>query len=96
MAIDSAEVRRIADLACLELDPKALELLRGQLGSILDYVARLEELDAEPAAVSPDAAASQAQLRSDEPVEGLEVDEALGNAPDAARGHFRVPRVLGG
>ncbi len=96
MAIDSAEVRRIADLACLELDPETLEEFREQLASILDYVARLDELADEPPVTSLDAPAARAALRDDEPKGGLDTDEALHNAPDAARGHFRVPRVLGG
>ena len=45
MAIDSAEVRRIARLAHLDLDEATIEAFTDQLQSILDYVAVLEELD---------------------------------------------------
>jgi aspartyl-tRNA(Asn)/glutamyl-tRNA(Gln) amidotransferase subunit C len=95
VAIDDSEVRRIAGLAQLELDEATTEIFRHQLGSILDHVARLAELDGAPA---PHAdlvpATGGAHLREDVEVPGLSRSEALGNAPDAAAGHFRVPRIL--
>ena len=94
MPIDQAEVRRIARLAHLELDEADVEALTRDLESILDHVALLDEL--EVGAVEPTAAAHDrpSALREDEPATSLSNAEALANAPQAAAGHFRVPRVL--
>ena len=95
MAIDNAEVRRIAGLANLELDDATLETFRLQLQSILDYVSMLEELDVRAIEATSASLVDEQRLRDDEELPQLSDDEALANAPDAAAGHFRVPRVLG-
>jgi aspartyl-tRNA(Asn)/glutamyl-tRNA(Gln) amidotransferase subunit C len=94
-SIDRTAVRRIARLARLELDDAAVRELAGELRSILDSVALLDELDL--AAVPPAARPGQdarAALREDDPTPGLDAADALANAPDAAHGCFRVPRVI--
>ena len=96
MPIDTAEVRRIARLAQLELAAETVEQFRHQLERILDYVAVLDELDVESTAPTAHTLEQGAPLRADELGESLTVDQALANAPDAAAGHFRVPRVLKG
>jgi len=94
-AIDRAEVRRIARLARLELDEADVDVLSSQLASILDYVAMLDELDlVEVPPTSHRLSDAGHALREDAPSPGLGTAEALANAPDAADGHFRVPRVL--
>jgi len=89
------EVIRIARLAHLDLDPETVPELARQLRAILDYVALLDEVAVE--AVPPTAGASgeRQPLRADDPVPSLPQERSLANAPDAAEGHFRVPRVLG-
>jgi aspartyl-tRNA(Asn)/glutamyl-tRNA(Gln) amidotransferase subunit C len=96
MALTSDQVRHIARLARLALDSAELKRLGGQLQSILDYVARIEELPDRPAASRPEGEpeARPAPSRVDEPRASLTEEEALANAPDADAGHFRVPRVL--
>jgi aspartyl-tRNA(Asn)/glutamyl-tRNA(Gln) amidotransferase subunit C len=96
LAIDDGTVRHIARLAHLEVDEAALPELRAQLGAILDYVAQLEELDAESAPDPGDAPPAAAGAREDEVVPGLAQDEALASAPESQAGLFRVPRVLSG
>lgn len=96
VAVDAAEVRRIAELASLELDPKTIETLRRELQSILDHVAILAEVDV--SAVPPSRAHRSAatRLRDDVVQPSLATEQALANAPDSGSGHFRVPRVLEG
>lgn len=93
MAIDLAQARQIAWLARLELGDAELTRLARELGSILDYVAVLDELDTSPGAPAA-AADAEKPLRDDRPRQALGVDEALENAPDPAGGFFRVPRSL--
>ena len=96
MPIDADEVRRIAALAQLDLDDAAVEDFRHRLGAVLDTVAALAAFDLEDAAPAPGAPDLPARPRGDEPRPSLHADEALGGAPDAELGHFRVPRVLRG
>ena len=95
-AIDRAEVRRIAQLAHLELDDAVVDALSLELESILDYVALLDELDVDAVDPAPWLPVEGSPLREDEPQPSLTHAEALKNAPDAAEGHFRVPKVLDG
>jgi aspartyl-tRNA(Asn)/glutamyl-tRNA(Gln) amidotransferase subunit C len=79
------EVRAIAHLARLELSEAELITFAGQLGSILDYVAQLRQVDTtgvEPLAHALD---MQNVFRDDEPAPSLPVEEALANAPARAR-----------
>ena len=94
MAIDVAEVRRIARLACLEPDRLDLDTLSRQLRSILDHVALLDEVDVEGTPPTSQATSAGTRRRDDEPVAGPGAEEALRNAPDASEGHFRVPSVI--
>lgn len=94
MAIDRAEALRIARLARLDLADGEIESLACQLGSVLDYVALLDEFESSPAEDVADASAGVGPraLRADDPRPGLAGDQALAGAPDAASGFFRVPR----
>lgn len=95
MGISIDEVRRIADLAKLELRPEEMAPLAEQLGTILEHMDRLSELDGDELAEGSSKPAAADALREDRPRPGLTAEEALQNAPDAASGHFRVPRFLG-
>ncbi len=95
MRITSDEVRRIASLANLQVSADEVTRLAAELDRILDYVAQLAPLDVEgvePAAGQP---ADRRFLREDRPAGSLTPEEALANAPESDRGHFRVPRVIG-
>jgi len=94
VAIGPDEIRRIAELASLDLDRSA-EAFDLQLCAILDHVAMLDELDvtddAPPIAFGT---TGQQRLRDDDVCPGPGAEAALENAPDAAAGHFRVPKVV--
>ena len=95
MAIDHAEVRRIARLAHLELDADAVATLSQELQSILDHVAVLDELDLGSVPAIARTPQNRQPLRDDTRRASLSQDDALSNAPEHAAGHFLVPRVLG-
>ena len=98
MKITLDEVKRIAHLAHLRFGEEELEKLRGQLDQILGYIDKLDELSTEgvePASggttgSSPDTG----MMRDDLPLTTLSSEEALGNAPESGRGHFKVPKVI--
>ena len=98
------EVERIAALAHLELTPEEVERYTPQLADILEYAARLAEVDpggdADDATWHPGGGAGP--QRDDDARPSLDRDATLSNAPDGVAdrrtndgGFFRVPRVLG-
>lgn len=94
VAISLDEVRRIARLAHLAFSPEEQERFTRQLSAILDHVRSLDRLDT--SAVEPTAhAGSGMALRDDAILPPLDNEAALANAPEAERGLFKVPRVLG-
>jgi aspartyl-tRNA(Asn)/glutamyl-tRNA(Gln) amidotransferase subunit C len=94
LAIDAAEVRRIAKLARIELDEESVELFSHQLRRILDYVAMLDEVETTAASPETRRPLREREARPDVEVASLSREEALGNSPDSGAGMFRVPRVL--
>ena len=101
MSLTLAQVEHIAALARLQLSEDEKERYRQQLEAILEYAARLQELDTAgilpTASVLPGAAGvlpGRSVLRPDEPRLGLDLEALLRNAPQAEAGQFRVPPVL--
>ena len=96
MPLDRAEVQHIAELAKLKLTDAELELMTPQLSAILDYAARLQELDTE--AISPTASVVPLHnvMRADVVTPSLPRDDVLINAPDKDdKGEFfRVRAIL--
>jgi aspartyl-tRNA(Asn)/glutamyl-tRNA(Gln) amidotransferase subunit C len=90
-----ADVERIAALARLALTDDEKALYAGQLARILEYARQVAELDSCPVAATASVTDGPAVERPDIPRATLGRDAALANAPDAAAGLFRVPKVLG-
>lgn len=98
MPITRADVEKIAELARLELSDQEIESFTTQLGSILDYMAKLNELDTsevEPMSHCLEEAGDSSQ-RDDIVRPGIGQELATRNAPDAEGGYFKVPKVIGG
>ncbi|MDO8681520.1 MAG: Asp-tRNA(Asn)/Glu-tRNA(Gln) amidotransferase subunit GatC [Acidobacteriota bacterium] len=90
------DVKRIAELARLELSAAELDLFTRQLGDILAYVEQIRTLDT--TGVPPTSSVLNRPVdRADEPRPSLSRADLLRNAPDAApeAGLFKVPRVIG-
>ncbi|MEO6866507.1 MAG: Asp-tRNA(Asn)/Glu-tRNA(Gln) amidotransferase subunit GatC [Gaiellales bacterium] len=87
------DVRHVARLARLGLDEPELERMAGELGTIIDSISKISELDL--ADVPPTTHALQVVnvLGEDVPHESLTPEQALANAPDPEDGCFRVPRM---
>jgi aspartyl-tRNA(Asn)/glutamyl-tRNA(Gln) amidotransferase subunit C len=94
MSIDRDEVKRIAELARLEIPEDQIERLAGQLSQVLDFAAAIQQLDlkgCEPTVFAP----ADAALREDEPNgRRLGPEQALAAAPESEHGFFLVPPVV--
>jgi aspartyl-tRNA(Asn)/glutamyl-tRNA(Gln) amidotransferase subunit C len=94
MTLTLAEVEHIAELARLNLTEAEQARFREQLSAILDYAARLQELDTGDIPPTASALPLRSVLRPDEPRPGLALDDLLRNAPQVEAEQFRVPPVL--
>lgn len=93
MAIDPATVDHVARLARLSLTDDERAMFTEQLRNILEYFARLADLDL--TAVEPTSHVVAASvLREDEVRPSLDREEVLAAAPAQEDGFFKVPPVL--
>lgn len=103
--VSLADVRRVAELAHLELTAEEEPRMARDLNAILDYVAQLAELDtssvAPMAQVSEVLAASTettpeklSVLRDDLPRPSLPRDRVIASAPETDGACFKVPKVI--
>ncbi|HMF54855.1 MAG TPA: Asp-tRNA(Asn)/Glu-tRNA(Gln) amidotransferase subunit GatC [Pyrinomonadaceae bacterium] len=98
MPITVSDIRKIAQLAHLEITEEELRAYTPQIAEIVAYVEQLNELDTsavEPSTggLTPEGERTRAD-RADEVQPSLGQKLALDQAPDPASGHFRVPKVL--
>lgn len=94
MTIDRDEVEKLAELAKLDLDDDEIERFRDDLGDILEYVDKLDELEVDGVEPTTHAVLSEMLGRRDELEEGLSREEVLRDAPDNEEHQFRVPKVV--
>ncbi|BAB74891.1 Asp-tRNA(Asn)/Glu-tRNA(Gln) amidotransferase subunit GatC [Anabaena sp. FACHB-709] len=92
--IDREQVRKVALLARLELTPEEEEQFTTQLGSILDYVEQLNELDVSN--VPPTARAIDVSniTREDNLQPYADREAILSSAPEQEGEFFKVPKIL--
>lgn len=98
MPINESDIEKIAQLAHLEIKSEELKVFAPQIAEIVTYVEQLSAADTsnvEPAigGLTPEGAATDS-ARDDVITPSLGQEVALAEAPDAASGHFRVPKVL--
>lgn len=92
--ITRAEVQHVALLARLRLTPEEEAALTEQLGRILAYVQKLNELntaDVEPFRHAIDAVNA---VREDVVTNRPDPDALLANAPDRDGPFFKVPKII--
>jgi len=92
------DVRKIANLAHLEITDEEVALYTPQMANIVAYVEQLNELDTENVepmlgGLTAEGEATETS-RADAPHESLGQKKALDQAPSAVGGHFQVPKVL--
>ena len=95
MQITKDQVLYVAGLARLDMDEASIDKFAGQIGTILDYVDKLKEVNTEGIRPTSHAISLTNAFREDEQNEHLERDRALANAPEKEDGNFVVPKVVG-
>lgn len=94
MPLSVEEVRHIADLARLKLTAEEEQRYAEQLSAVLDYAARLREVDTAHIAPTSSVLPFDAPLRADQPRPCPARERMLENAPEREEGMFRVPPIL--
>ena len=93
--ITPEKVRHVAKLARLALDETQIARLTGQLESILEYVAKIQQVDTGGVEPMAHALSMHNIFREDLIEPSLPLDKVLQNAPDSDGPFFKVPKVLG-
>ena len=88
------DIAYVAHLARLELSDAEKAKLSAQLGGILDYVAKLNEVDVTGIEPTAHAIPLTNVLRKDEPRPSIERERILKNAPETVRDLFIVPKIV--
>jgi len=94
MPLSIAEVEHIAELARLALTSHEMALYSGQLSAILDYAARLQQVDTSAIAPTATVLPLRTVMRDDVAGPSIPSEDVLANAPDAFEGYFRVHAIL--
>lgn len=88
------EVSRVAFLARLELSEAEKQRLTGDLNTILDQFARLQELDTDGVPAMSHSLSLQNVFRDDVIQSSLPREAAVANAPEKRDGNFIVPQIM--
>lgn len=94
MSISRKEVLHIAKLARLSLSEAEISLYTHQLGDILNYIQKLNELDIDDVEPMKHVLDMVNVLREDKNCSSLSREDVLENAPEHDGVYFKVPRVL--
>ncbi|WNC15612.1 Asp-tRNA(Asn)/Glu-tRNA(Gln) amidotransferase subunit GatC [Brevibacillus brevis] len=93
-AITRKEVEHVANLARLQLTEEEAERYTKDLNAILEFAAKLNELDTSNVPPTSHATDVKNVMRDDVNRPSLPREEVLKNAPDHEEGQFKVPAVF--
>ena len=88
------DIKYVAHLARIALSPEEEQTLGAQLGNILGYIEKLNELDVSQVEPTAHAVPLVNVTRPDAVRPSLSNEEALANAPAKANGLFLAPKIV--
>jgi aspartyl-tRNA(Asn)/glutamyl-tRNA(Gln) amidotransferase subunit C len=94
MSLDKATVRRISELARIDVPEADLEPLARELSAILGWIEQLGEVDTDQVAPMRSVMPITHPWRADQVTDGDRPDAITANAPKAHDGYFVVPKVV--
>tara|TARA_B100001250_G_scaffold296855_1_gene258377 strand:- start:170 stop:457 length:288 start_codon:yes stop_codon:yes gene_type:complete len=92
--ISSSDVRKVAQLARLELPEDQIETYTNQLEEILSYVDQLQEIDTQNITPTTRAVEVVNAMREDIVKVNSSREDILNEAPHREGDFFRVPKIL--
>ncbi len=94
MSITHKDVLHVAKLARLQLEEEEVSSLQADLGRIVGYIEKLQELDIAGIPPTSHVAVDAAPMRGDAVVQGLSNEIAIAEAPRPRDGGFAVPAFV--
>ena len=94
MTIDREEVKKVANLARLNITEAEEEAFTTQLNSILDYFGQLSQLDTTDVPPTTRAIETSNITRTDKLTPFPDKEELLKAAPEQQGDFFRVPKII--
>ncbi|MBF2058238.1 MAG: Asp-tRNA(Asn)/Glu-tRNA(Gln) amidotransferase subunit GatC [Cyanobacterium sp. T60_A2020_053] len=95
MSISKEEVKKVANLARLEISSTEEEEFGLQLNSILDYFEQIDQLDTSTVEPTTRAIDVSNIMRPDKKRPSPEKESLLDSAPAREDDFFRVPQIMG-
>ena len=92
--ITTEDVKKVAELARLELTGDELERMTAELGAILGHIAILAGASTDHIAPTAQVLDLRNVMRPDRTAPSLPAEAVLANAPDREENYFRVQSVL--
>ena len=94
MSLDKATVRKISELARIEVPESDLEPLAQELSAIIGWIEQLAEVDTDNVAPMRSVMPITHAWRADEVTDGGIQEAMTRNAPSAHDGYLVVPKVV--
>ena len=95
MLIDKKTVKKISDLAKIELSNKEVEMYLSQLNQIIEFMNKLDEVDTKKVENKKNNHKESHNHRKEDIIEdGNCVDKILKNAPESKEGFFTIIKVI--
>jgi aspartyl-tRNA(Asn)/glutamyl-tRNA(Gln) amidotransferase subunit C len=96
MSVSIEEIKKIASLAKLKFSDEEIEKFASQFNEILDYVAKLNQLNTDGVEPLTHPLDLKNVMREDKLKSSIDTKLALSNAPDKDEKYFKVPKVIKG
>ena len=94
MSLGMDDVRRIAELAHIDIDDEQAQKMQVELNDIFKMIERIQAVDTEGVEPMPHPHDGSQRLRDDIVREVNDRENNMKNAPEQAEGHFLVPQVI--
>jgi aspartyl-tRNA(Asn)/glutamyl-tRNA(Gln) amidotransferase subunit C len=88
------DIEHVALLARLKLTESEKELFSRQVGSIIEYIDQLNELDTTDVEPTAHILSIKNILREDKLIVSIPQDKAMLNAPEKDGSFYRVPKII--
>lgn len=92
--MDEKTIKKVANLARIEMSDSDLEAVRVKLGNIMKFVEQLGEVNTDNVEPLANVVDIKLRLREDIVNDGNQQKEVLINAPESMEGFFVVPKVV--
>ncbi len=93
--INQLEIERVAKLARLKCTEKEVQQYTHQLGSILEYINTLNQIDTTDVEPTVQVISLKNVYREDKVQQSLDKEAIFANAPEREESYFKTPKILG-